>query len=63
MNALFGSKTKGLLTSRTFWFNIIGGALTVALEGLAPTISDPSTSAIAMTIGNVILRKLTKEAI
>lgn len=51
--------TKHLLTSKTFWFNLIGGILSVAGSGLVPV----KYSAPVMMIGNVILRMLTNTAV
>lgn len=54
-------KIKGLLKSRTFWFNIATAGL--ELTGVLGALIPPGTATIAVNIINIGLRVVTKTAI
>lgn len=54
-------KSKALWASKTFWFNVLSGGLEVAQILLDFRVLDAQQLLIGMAIGNVILRKLTKQ--
>lgn len=58
---------KGLLTSKTFWFNVLSGAVGVATTlGQSAVASNPKVQAgfaAFVGIGNIILRFLTDQPI
>lgn len=54
-------KLKGLLKSRTFWFNIATAGL--ELTGVLGALVPPGTATIAVNIINIGLRVVTKTAL
>ena len=58
----FWQKCKGLLKSRTFWFNVLTAIITVA-DQLHGKLIPASVSTAAVVVGNVILRMLTNEGL
>ena len=58
---------KSLLASKTFWLNIMGGAIGVAMTlSDSPLANDPRVKAglvAFVSIGNIILRLVTKQEI
>jgi hypothetical protein len=53
---------KGLLKSKTFWFNVVSGALTV-VNGAQGEIIPTETAVKIIAVGNIILRFLTNKAL
>lgn len=51
---------KGLLKSKTFYFNLISGILAFVNEATGKII-DEQTAIIIITIGNIILRMITNK--
>lgn len=56
-------KAKSLWASKTFWFNALSAGLEVAQILLDFRVLDSQTVLMGMAIGNVILRKLTKQPV
>jgi hypothetical protein len=50
--------SKSIFKSKTFWFNVLGTAATVLVN--AANVLPPQYSVIALGIGNLILRFVTK---
>lgn len=54
-------KLKGLLKSRTFWFNMASAGL--ELTGVLSAFVPPGTATVAVNIINIGLRVVTKTAL
>lgn len=57
-----GSGTGSVFTSRTMWFNALSAAAMVFLPALQEAM-DPDTYALGVAAINMVLRKVTKEAV
>lgn len=51
-------KLKGLLKSKTFWFNVVSGILAFVNATNGELISN-ETSGTIITVGNILLRMIT----
>lgn len=52
-------EAKQWYTSKTFWFNIIGGGIEIAQFLTDAKIIPPGTATLVLAVGNIILRRLT----
>jgi hypothetical protein len=56
-------KAKSLWSSKTFWFNVLSGALEVAQILLDFRVIEADKILMGMAVGNVILRYVTKQPV
>lgn len=54
-----GSVSKSILSSKTFWFNLVTAA--VELSGVLPL--PPGVAATTVAVGNIIIRLLTTQPV
>lgn len=57
--------TKSIFASKTAWFNVLMGVVALLGANFPPLafLNDPSVIVGVTTIGNLILRMITKEAV
>ena len=57
------SIVKSWLASKTLWFNVIAAVSAVIVENVSSAGLDPNITLAVVTVGNFILRLVTKEPV